>query len=841
MTKSQSTRLRAWRTTQDDMGVLTRVEADRTRVSSKERKTQYLPNVVPNVEPKVQFTREDLGESPSDESDNANSLLNLGVSINNRYRKTRAISDLEDSIRVTRKGLGKNPTDYERALLLSNLGVQFNQRYELTTSMTDRDEAIRAMAGALEYTPKDSPDRCLRLTHLAGLLGDRYSKKGSIIDLEKAIQLQEEAVLETNSPNQSDEDKTGVKMTLRHLLRQRYQAVGALADLEQSIRVCREVIKTAPNGVIWPDRWSDLAENLLERYDRLSTKADLEESVKSAKSHLVLALGDSNVPIGIRINAGKTLTAMCGLTNDWQQAYETANCMAALVPQVSSKSLETTDRQYAIGNTNLGAWACDAAASALHAGKGPVAALNFLEQGRGALAASFVEIRADVQYLHAKYPELADRFVHLRDKLDLPPARMAHTSTYDTRVTQRHNVSKEFDSLITEIRKQSGFEDFLLATSEEKMRNAAKDGPIVVINTCGFRCDAILVEQHQIRSIALPGLKGEDINEKSGGELWRPKVLEWLWDVLARPVLEALGFTRPPDNDAWPHVWWVTTAALARFPLHAAGYHKDPGNSVLDRVMSSYSPSIKAIIHGRQRLRVRNDGMHSQALLAQLPFAAKEIQVLAELCNAMALKPVEPRPRKQDILSHLSKCEIFHFAGHGHTDITDPSMSQLLLEDWATDSLTVSSLLEMNLYERPPFLAYLSACGTGEIAVSKFYDENIHLVSACQLAGFRHVIGTLWEVNDESCVDIARITYQEIASSGMTDKTLRERWICSSKKARREVLTAEVGMTFLTKTACRGDQRDDNLSRKAVLYDSDDEDDEPNGLPYWVPYVHFGV
>ncbi|OTA93381.1 hypothetical protein M434DRAFT_395645 [Hypoxylon sp. CO27-5] len=474
-------------------------------------------------------------------------------------------------------------------------------------------------------------------------------------------------------------------------------------------------------------------------------------------------------------------------------------------------------------------------------------------------------MRADIQQLRIKHPDLADRFADLRDKLDAPSSSIDVTSTlYDARVTQRHNASKEFDSLTVEIRKQEGFEDFLLAPSEEKLRAAAKDGPIVVINICGMRCDAFIVEEHQIRNVFLPNLNWDDIVKNSKGELWRPKVLEWLWDVLASPVLDALGFTEPADNDAWPHMWWVTTSVLARFPIHAAGYHKISNKSVLDRVMSSYSPSIKAIVHGRNRLRNRNDARPSQALLvamqdtpgmrAQLPFAAKEVQVLRELCKNMALKPVEPQPRKQDVLLRLSECEIFHFAGHGHTDIDDPSLSQLLLEDWRTDKLTVNSLLEMNLYERAPFLAYLSACGTGEIAVSKFYDENIHLVSACQLAGFRHVIGTLWEVNDELCVDIAKITYEGIISGGMTDesvcrglhqatRTLRERWLRSSHGARsKKKLATNSEAPLSTRSAESSDLGSGELSREAVLVNSDDEDDdEVYGLPYWVPYVHFGV
>lgn len=68
--------------------------------------------------------------------------------------------------------------------------------------------------------------------------------------------------------------------------------------------------------------------------------------------------------------------------------------------------------------------------------------------------------------------------------------------------------------------------------------------------------------------------------------------------------------------------------------------------------------------------------------------------------------------------------------------------SRLLLEDWKTNPLTVGGLRDYDLQENPPFLGYLSACSTGANKVDRLADEGIHFVSAFQLAGFRHIIGT---------------------------------------------------------------------------------------------------
>jgi hypothetical protein len=284
--------------------------------------------------------------------------------------------------------------------------------------------------------------------------------------------------------------------------------------------------------------------------------------------------------------------------------------------------------------------------------------------------------------------------------------------------------------------------------------------------------------------------------------------------------------------------------------------------------MSSYSSSIKAIIHGRRERRNLESVVSNpaKALLvaientpgyySRLPFATREVEVLRELCGSirtMGLESIEPGRRKQDVMSHLPQCDIFHFAGHGYTDDDDPSKSYLLLEDGKSDALTVANLLELNLREHSPFLAYLSACGTGRIKGEKYVDENIHLISACQLAGYRHIIGTLWEVKDEICVEMARITYEGIRDRGMTDESvcwglhkaareLRDRWLSMSVKAIRGTKLAreeDVGLganDVGARSANDGDQRDDRVPRDIFSCDDDDKD-----AGSWVPYVHFGV
>ena len=156
----------------------------------------------------------------------------------------------------------------------------------------------------------------------------------------------------------------------------------------------------------------------------------------------------------------------------------------------------------------------------------------------------------------------------------------------------------------------------------------------------------------------------------------------------------------------------------------------------------------------------------------------------------------------------------------------------------------------MNIRQSSPFLAYLSACGTGQIADERFFDESIHLISSFQLAGFRHVIGILWEVSNKLCIDMAKITYEGIRDGGMTDKsicrglhnatkTLRDRWLdmlINTKRGRRPVRQTGGPLTTTARNINNKGPRDASMS------DEDEETGSMHRVPlHWVPYVHFGV
>ena len=136
----------------------------------------------------------------------------------------------------------------------------------------------------------------------------------------------------------------------------------------------------------------------------------------------------------------------------------------------------------------------------------------------------------------------------------------------------------------------------------------------------------------------------------------------------------------------------------------------------------------------------------------------------------------------------------------------------------------MASLLEINLSSKTPFLAFLSACGTSQNLDDRTIDENIHLTNAFQLVGFRHVVGTLWEVDDGLCVDMARMTYEFLGEKGMSDAVISG-GLHHATRALRDQWINNQSIGFVEKRT-----RDASLCEDAEM-----------GMPPWVPYVHYGV
>jgi tetratricopeptide (TPR) repeat protein len=766
-------------------------------------------------------------------------LSSLCVHLHSRYKVTSAMSDLEECVDNGRRAVGLTPEDDPfLAKRLNNLATSLGDLFLRKDELDLLEEAIKSATQSVDLNDKQL-DKALRLNSLGQLLHTRYSNTKNIVDLEKAIQVTTQALEKTE---ESNSDRYMYLSNLGALLGDEHSGTGATKDVKAAIRRMREAIASMPQD--HADRAS-IINNLVKILVVGILNGEVATyNIKEMSDLSLIALRQANAATIDRIVAGRNVLWLCP---DWREAHEASKLAVSLVPRLIGRSLQNSDKQYVLGQ--VFGLASDAAAAALRAGQPPLDALKILEWGRGNLGASLEEMRVDVLMLKKDHPKLAERFIRLQHELDAPSTLCLDPPLAHKR--SRYDAGKDFDTLVGEIRLVGGFSNFLLPPDEKEMLDAASFGPIVIITVSKLRCDAVIIEKHQIRALPLGSLTENDIKEKvKSGQLGGSCVLEWLWDAVASPVLDALGYTKAASHDAWPHVWWVPTGPLTKFPLHAAGYHaRRSGEAVLDRVISSYGSSVKAIVHSR-KLHTPPRALGNALLVAMehtpdrtpLPFSGEEVRVLRSMCESIDLSPVEPERHKAAVLSLLQDSIIFHFAGHGYTHPRDPLKSHLLLEDWKTDKLSVADLLETNLRDNPPFLAYLSACGTGRIEDQKYFDESIHLISACQLAGFRHVIGTLWEVNDKFCVDMARLMYKGMLGGSMSDASVAAALHGATRQLRDIWLDSEVPVMAISPTGSPPTSQD-RAGNPTLLRDTEIElEDDADHMtpPHWTAYVHFG-
>ncbi|CAF3434208.1 unnamed protein product [Fusarium graminearum] len=720
--------------------------------------------------------------------------------------------------------------------------------------IADLDRAIELSRESANANSDHHPSKAIYLDRLAMQLNLRSTRCRTDPhlwkDLEESIQLERMAIAiaDKNRPTWS------FKNNLQSMLIIKYDLTKEKPILDECTRLQREALDEIPQDHQYR------SEMLNTLGYRLRDAAKNDKDLGLASECFLEALQNTNAPAITRARAGSALLQCCP---DKQKAYQAAQVIMGLLPQLITRSHETSDKQHTAGSR--AGMTCSAAAVALQVDRPLFEALQVLGLGRGVLAKYSEEMLFDPVKLGLLSPEQAKAYSHLRDELQDSNTFYQGCSleSHISQLNKRHSAATELDELIVEIRKLPGFDDLWTAPTEAEIFEAAKYGPVVVINISDGRCDAIIINKDQMRCLALRNITNDLHQFARKGDFGSSKILEWMWDNITKPILDALGYSQPPGEGAWPHVWWIPTDLLTLFPLHAAWYHRrESFETVIDRVVSSYASSIRAIIRGRQNeISIRSTGTSlPRAMLVgmqytpecgPLHFANKEIEIVQDLYKSLGLETVRPSPRKEDVSEGLLDCKVFHFAGHGATDEEDPSNSHLLLEDWKEDRFCVADLQRMNLREHAPFLAYLSACGTGQMKRYNLVDESIHLISAYQLAGFRHVIGTLWKVSDQCCVDIARVTYESMIDSGLSDHgvswglhrasiELRDRWVKGQKEG-RGLLNREVVASRNDESHVARDEKycNDESGRDIVMI----EDDEPEvgEQLQWAPYVHFGV
>ncbi|EJD03240.1 uncharacterized protein FOMMEDRAFT_156626 [Fomitiporia mediterranea MF3/22] len=746
----------------------------------------------------IQLHRAALKLRPKGHPDRSSSLNNLASSLTIRYEQHARTEDLEEAIEMHRAALMLCPEghpDHHSSLI--NLAYSLSSRYEQHGRSEDLEEAIKLERATLELCPKGHPNHLESLNNLASSLITRYKQHGK-----------------------SHPDRSLSLDNLANSLRIRYEQHGRTEDLEEAIKLHRDALEFFPKGHPHCSMsLNNLANALSTRYDQHGRTEDLEEAIEMHRVSLKLRIrGHPDRSTSLR-NLANSLYAR--IKKQWRMdGFE--ECMQLLELAATHTFSGSTERLFAarqwadlarshnhdtvftayketisilqhaltvsptlreqhdflIAKNDYRVLTMEAASYAIE--KNELGqAVEILEQGRGLLWSQLRGLRTPLDQLAEMNKELADRFRNVSRQLEhlatshealmtrsirddsgsLRPDCNPGQKSFDELLKLKKQFLNEQKEIINEIRQVSTFENFLEATPFKILQRAASEGPVIIVNHCKYRCDALIILAHDNQSVVCVPLDDDFYKDSiqlcneflearrcfgaaspNYGEKLR-EAMKMLWDRVVSKVVDKLteaGVTKGA------RIWWCPTSVLSALPFHASGPFEDADGTskyLLDDYVSSYTPSFGALINARS-----SSNLNNPKLLV--------IGDTATLDSRFGMFETLWGTAKQALQYSLTKATWVHFACHGHLDPKPFDCSFKL----ADHGLTLLDIIQANVPNAE--FAFLSACHTAELSHSGAHDEALHLSAAIQFSGFRSVIGTMWELYDEDGPLFARVVYE---------------------------------------------------------------------------------
>lgn len=704
----------------------------------------------------VRAHREALRDLPAADPRYGPLALRLAAALLRHYGRTRQLASLDDAIEKLQAAQAAATRHAERTpalvtALANNLSVAFTARYDRTKDESDLDAAIsagqRAVSAAEETADRASAHATLGMALLARYV--RYASPGPANFLTDPTVIEE--ILDDYLEDALEHLRTAAALSPAD----GPQYATAFANL--GIALLRARAAGAPADVLG------------EASDAFGKAADSQSAAPPVRTRASLAAG--------RLAADR---------GDWHAAADRLAAAIDLLEEAVPRALRREDREYQVSQVrDLG---CDAAACAWRGGDTERAVALF-ESGRGVLLAQEMGTPAELARLSAHDSKLADSFGELWLEAERAGwgdlVSDADDWTEQTAAEQRRALLRRWEDLLSQIRDLPSFEDFPRPPRQAMLLTSGNEGAVALINVSKYGSAAFLIHDGGVTGIGLPDLTPatvramvtellaatdfkdtafkdtafkdtafKDTADPKQSQQRLDRLLGWLWDAVTGPVLDHLGLTARLGPEAGPRIWWCPSGLLSFLPLHAAGYHTTRSDTcpktVIDRVISSYIPTIRMLEHAR-RAPARTAGSTMIVAAGNTGTGGLAATGATVLSGAAATPGA--------VLSALRRHGRVHFACHAASNLSDPSTGYLELHD--QQHLAVADVAALHLADAE--FAFLAACATYQGGTT-LADEAIHLGGAFQLAGYRHVVATLWPIQDSpAAARITQAVHQSIA------------------------------------------------------------------------------
>jgi CHAT domain-containing protein len=207
---------------------------------------------------------------------------------------------------------------------------------------------------------------------------------------------------------------------------------------------------------------------------------------------------------------------------------------------------------------------------------------------------------------------------------------------------------------------------------------------------------------------------------------------------------------------------------LISLPLHAAGIYEPDGPRLYNYVISSYTPSLTALLMSPKSPEPKFKGILAISQPQDgLPSTMNEIQNIQNCFSNESVTWLNMESATIDtVLQHMRNHHWVHFACHATQNIKDPTSSHLRLYG---GDLSIARLMQESFNGEFAFLSTRTAgTATGDESLP---DESVHIAAAIMIAGYPAVIGTLWSMEDKDAPLIAQEVYSHLYNNGNPDSS----------------------------------------------------------------------
>ncbi|CZR45932.1 uncharacterized protein FPRO_11379 [Fusarium proliferatum ET1] len=709
------------------------------------------------------------------------------------YEESGSLGDIEMAASYSRQVLPFVPNDIEdRANPLDEFARTLFKKYQVQENPDILTVGIPLSRDAISATPEGHPELPARVANLGAWLLRRYERNGNTNDLREAI------------------EKTELAISL--LDKDNFNQLRFLTNL--GIMLFRQLELT----------WD---ENDPEQAEIMASRADIGRGLHvNSIAHPLLGIEAARDAIRIfkfhgRLEEANSLT---------QKALQ-------LLPMACHPTIAQQEQQHAI--QQMSRFAAEACSLSLLVGKTQEALLS-IEFSCELILYHLIKYRNKLPLLEQQSKRSAERFDQLRSAAAQPVDTVNQVTIQDRIVPEAQDFAHDHDFELAVIRNLPNFQNFLTLPNLDDLVKGVTDGSIVIVNITALSSDAIIIlpSGKGIRSLNLPkatsvgnlfldkyskafgrvrksqGLEEPDI--ESDKDLYDEQFLSWLWTACVSPIVKEI--VESQSSSSTSRVWWIGTGIASRFPFHAAGNSE---GSTLDNVISSYIPSITSLIEAKASVTCSgingNNGDRNSLRIVMTPRDSDECQppeptdvrrIIEEALGVTFKVVALSEPSLEETLQSLRRSQVIHFICDGYSDPLKPSQSYIQVHRCLSlgageEKLTVE-LTSNNTTLDKSQIAFLSLYPSAEGKAKQSTDGGLGIISAFQLAGFKHVVGSLSNSDGASHAHVTESFYQSIKENGLVENA---DWVVAE-------------------------------ALHDALRNARDHDKDPH---WWAPYVHSGA